>query len=71
MRTKLSSAPGTALLLNRAQTAALLGISVVTVDRLRKQGLLKAVELFGLRSILFSRADIEALVANLKPEATP
>jgi len=59
------TAAADALLLTRPQVARMLGISTVTVDRMRKRGTLRPVELFGLSSVLFRRADVESLVAGL------
>jgi excisionase family DNA binding protein len=49
-------------LLSREATAAYLGTTARTVDRLVGKGLLTPVRLPGLRRVFFDRADVDALV---------
>jgi excisionase family DNA binding protein len=49
-------------LLSREATAAYLGTTTRTVDRLVGKGLLTPVRLPGLRRVLFDRAELDAFV---------
>lgn len=52
-----------ARLLTREQAAKRLAVSVTTIDRWARRGILHRVDLFGLRRALFSAAEIDQLVA--------
>lgn len=56
------AAPADARLLTRPQVARRLGVSVVTVDRWTQRGILRPVDLFGLRRRLYSAAEIDRIV---------
>jgi excisionase family DNA binding protein len=49
-------------LLSREATAAYLGTTTRTVDRLVGKGLLRAIRLPGLRRVFFDRAEVDAFV---------
>lgn len=49
------------VLLTKAEAAALLRVSLKTIDRWREAGVLRSVDL-GVRSVRFRRDDIEALL---------
>ncbi len=56
------AAPADARLLTRPQVARRLGVSIVTVDRWTRRGILQPVDLFGLRRRLYSAAEIDRIV---------
>jgi excisionase family DNA binding protein len=56
------AAPADARLLTRAQVARRLGISVVTVDRWTRRGILRPVDMYGLRRRLYSADEIDQIV---------
>lgn len=58
-----------ALLLREREAAAVLGVSVSQVGAWRRQGLLTAVRLPGLRAIRYDRAEVEALARRWCAEA--
>jgi excisionase family DNA binding protein len=55
-------------LLSREATAAYLGTTTRSVDRLVGKGLLTPVRLPGLRRVLFDRAELDAFVDAGKPK---
>jgi predicted site-specific integrase-resolvase len=61
-KTRKTAAPD-ARLLNREQAAGRLGVSVQTLDRWTRKGYLHPIDLFAVRRVLFSAAEIDELVA--------
>jgi len=53
-----------ARLLTREQAAKRLAVSVTTIDRWTRRGILHRVDLFGLRRVLFNTAEIDQLAAG-------
>lgn len=63
MSSRKPAAPD-ARLLTREQVAGRLGVSVVTIDRWTKQGVLHPVNLFELRRMLFAADEIDEVVTE-------
>ena len=61
---KARAAAPDARLLSREQAAGRLGVSIVTIDRWTKRGILHPVELFELRRVLFSAEEIDGLACR-------
>ena len=60
----IGAAAPDARLLTRSQVAGRFGVSVVTIDRWTKRGILRPVELFDLRRVLFSADDVDRLISE-------